>query len=288
MFSDYKNDEKMFLEFIDLFDNYTKKDKFADMKYVNQFYVIVRKFYDISKQLEDIIETKKNTAYNPYGKILRVNLPFEFKYLNSVKDLCSDKDFKCLYNMDMLETLMHELEHMFQQELIEGNNDSIEKRILALGDHNQYYSKDKYEGNFKLLQPIKILYHLLWFRKYYNNNHDLAPEERIANLRSYDKMYYILNMLNEHNKGLTLYESHLDIDFNKKLFLGYSVVDIFLNGYTNSPSLDFLKNMKYTNNEEKIIEDLSLNDMNIPYMDRVLYGLSLTRDEYVNMRTLKR
>ena len=289
MFGDYKNDEKMFLEILDLLDSYCIKEEFVDMKFVNQFYIIIKKYYDIGKYLENIIDTNKNTAYSSYNRILRVNIPFEFEYLDSVKNSVSSREFVYLFNFDIVETLLHELEHMFQQELIEGNTDSVERKLLALGDHNQYYSKDKYEGYFKIFKLFRAMLHTLWFRKYYRNLHDQAPNERIANLRSFDKMYYILDLVGNtyHNDGLVLYESHLDYDLDKQLFLGYQE-EVLDSGYTNSPSLDFLSGMKHTDNEKEIREDISLFDINIPYMDRVLYGLSLTKDEYHDMKSLKR
>ena len=114
--------------------------------------------------------------------------------------------------------------------------------------------------------------------KHYKKNHDLAPHERIANLRAAGTTLDLIKNYKEKQEGIITYKLVNTMSTSKSLIKGY-----VLNGdKTNSPSLDYLKGMKGTENS-KYVGVSEFHDDSIPYEDRLLYGLELSSNEYNNL-----
>ncbi len=265
----------MIYELIELLTHY--KNRYADNYFVNQVLIIISKYHDISGYIKDLLVIdKKNSfesSYNFYKKTLTINLYQEHNKEIS-KHLIND-DYIYYFNLSVLKTILHEFEHIMQEKKKVSKEDSIEKKLIVLNDITCIIDKNEFNKE-PFIKRIKLKRDLRSYHKYYLDNHDLAPVERMANIRSSSNMKLITDEIKDKNTGVIAFSFISEFQFFDQLMNGYYLID----DITNSPSLDFLSNMKKTNNREIINNDLGLNDFSLSFENRLLYGLKLTKEEY--------
>ena len=260
-------------ELIDLYDNYSSNHIMAESKFVNQIPIIINKYHNISEYLKQINITNGETEYSSIDKTININLLIINKAFHRAREVLNENEYIYLYNLVVLETMFHELEHVYQEELKYSNEYSIEQALILLSD--PYVLIPDIESSLNFIKYIKLLYKAHNYRKYYDKNHNLAPHERIANLRSYTSVLSLIDDYPEKNNGTSFYSYIANELRNIQIIKGYKLI----NDITNSPSLDYFKNMKGCN-LLNTIDNSIFHDMNIPFEDRLLCGLELTKEEY--------
>ncbi len=266
----------MFLELLDLYDDYSSNKKLADYKFINQVFIIVNKYHPLGEHLTQVFVSNKGSEYISLTKTINIDLSEISKTYSIAKKKISYEDYIYLYNLIVIGTIFHELEHVYQEELKISKTFNIEKALLVLSDPLAILEKLEEDSSF--IDHIKIYIKLRRHRRYYNKNHNRAPHERIANLRSYANTIAMLNDYDKENNGLLFFYAITKDSLQKQLLNGYQLVgDI-----TNSPSLDYIVNMKYGNND-LIVRDNFFHDMKIDTKTRILCGLELTKDEYIGL-----
>lgn len=264
----------MYDELLDLYDNYVTNHKYADNTFVNQVFIIINKYHSLGKYLKEVYVTNGCSEYLPIDQVINIGLNEINQLIKGLKDQLQD-DYVYLYNLFVIETIFHELEHVYQEEKKDSEED-IESFLLLLSDPI-ILTLDFVEHE-NIINHIKLKLRAHRQKKYYEKNHDLAPQERIANLRSSSKTIDLINNHSNPNKGIAAYHLITNDIINKLLVKGYH-----LNGdKTNSPSLDYLKGMRGTDNK-RLVNFIGFHDLSISYANRLLYGLELTSDEYSDL-----
>lgn len=183
--------------------------------------------------------------------------------LNSVKDLNLSSDSKDLYYyVSVLEFLAHEIEHANQYKKIYSKENSLENKILthSLMFKESFSNEVFYRMAVNIFGETKIDTYFNQKFNAYINNHDLAPEEKLAN-------YYAINLILEilkefpHHKDLINFKKYILL---KYLMLGYDI--------TLSPTTTYLNKLNiYTSNE--------FNEDNLSLARRLSLGLKISPDE---------
>ena len=268
----------MYDELLDLYDDYSSSSRFADNSFVNQVFVIVNKNHPLGKYLTNVFVTDKDSEYRSIDKTINISLIDIDRVFGSLRKNLSKEDYVYLFNLIAMETIFHELEHVYQEELKFSNELNIEKTLLILSDPLSILSN--LSENPNLIERIKIYSKLRKHRRYYNKRHNRAPHERIANLRAFAKSLTLISDYNVDNNGIKLYCNITANLIGKQLLNGYTLIG----DKTNSPSLDYLIGMKNTDNRF-IIENNKdyFCNMEINKKDRLLYGLELYEDEYLEV-----
>ena len=192
---------------------------------------------------------------------------------------------KYLYfdNLLKLRMVLHELEHVNQEKILEDRKEDTEYELVKLNNYHYIYPSFMKKSDAGIIDTIKGTIKLYKYGRYYYKNHDIAPVERLANIKSYNETYNIFKGLDKEKLGRAYdefrYFSYQELDYFLKC--GYK-----LNGdKTNSPSVDYLsgiKDLKYIVNEY----DFDEASKNLSFEERVLYGLSLSKEEYDNIEKL--
>lgn len=268
----------MFDELLDLYDDYSDNAILADNRFVNQVFVIVNKYHSLGEYLKSVYVTNQDSEYRSIDKVININLDIINKIFGKLQRILSREDYVYLYNLVAIETIFHELEHVYQEELKFNEEFNIEKALLVLADPVSLLSN--LSENPNLIERIRIYRKLKKHRRYYDKRHDRAPHERIANLRAYAKSIALINDYDIENDGIKYYCTITAELINKQLLNGYKLST----DKTNSPSIDYLIGMKGSPNS--IIIDNSKDffyDMKIDKKDRLLYGLELYKNEYLEI-----
>ena len=262
----------MYEELLDLYDNYVSNHKYADNIFVNQVFIIVNRYHPIGKYLKEVYVTNKDNEYKCIDKIININLQQIYKAVSKLSDVLED-DFVYLYNLVVLETIFHELEHVYQEEVKDKGENNLETFLLVLSDSLVVFPLDIDYRN--LVNRIKLKLKSRRINKYYHKNHDMAPYERMAEIRAYGNTINLIGEYSTYNLGIVAYCELVNHMLGATFKNGYKIIG----DKTNSPSLDYIRGMKGSNNKE-FVDFHVFHDMNICLQDRLLYGLELTKDEY--------
>jgi hypothetical protein len=259
-------------------DDYNKNNKYADNLFVNKICTIYVNEKNLNKYLKDVYTSDvslKNgrSNYNPLTKELVFDLDERINPIYRV--LLGDK-YVYFNNLHKLRLVLHELEHVSQEKQFNESDDSFEHKLVKLNNYVYMYPSILNKKDASVIETIKGTIKLLNYSRYYNQYHDSAPIERLANIKSYLNTKEIYNKLDVENFGRAAdeyrYYSYLDLD--RDMSYGYRMIG----KKTNSPSLDFFKGIKEIRDavDEDEFEELSNT---LPFEDKVLYGLSLTKEE---------
>ncbi len=264
-------------ELLDLLDNYCSNGKLVDNHFVNQVFVIINKYRSLGKYLEAVYVTNKKSEYLAIDKTINISLIDVMKALRSIAKILDNEDYVYLFNVVVLETIFHELEHVYQEELKFSDDESIERTLIVLSD--PIIMLNGLISNPNLINGIKMRIRLKRYKRFYDHHHNLAPHERLANLKAYQGTISLLEEYNCENDGIKLFYDMTSELINRQLINGYKLVgDI-----TNSPSLDFLSKMKNTPNKYIIDNSPCLHDLEVLPETRLLCGLKLSKDEYLDL-----
>ena len=216
-----------------------------------------------------IYSSRKITIYAKkiYGIILN-----EMRYATLLPD-----DEKYLFiNSIITQIILHEIEHANQRRIIEKEN-NLESDILKLCEFKELTKIDELESKGLINDLEAKYYKTIEMSEYMNTYHELyeyAPDERLAQIKSYQELIDSLRFFKDNSKILELEEL-------------YKLGNI-LNAYrdTSSPTITYLNTQGrneelkqfdwYSDSEEEAIK---LSQNKFVLRDRIKYGLPIDKKE---------
>ena len=273
----------MVLNILDILETYHNKKQYADFKFMNLITDIIVKYYDLDEYIKHYsIISDYNGPNNRYSfiyksleyNLARVDNPSNF---NDLRD-----NYYGFFNLQALKSILHELEHVHQEQIKDIDYNSIIGKILLLGDSNTFIDNIYIDTPYLKEQIIKLK--RLKYQIYYNHNYRKVPCERLAIAYSCIDMMNIIKEDFIKNSGY--YEKFANInndDLNDVLLSNYKLKG----NQTNSPTLDYLKKL-IIKNRLFIKKDYSLHNFDIPSIDRLIYGLELTKEEFENINEINK
>lgn len=253
---------------LDIIFDYTIQNRLLDKKAVDKIMDIL-----ISEEGIEIIENrtiytrtykgKNNKDFATYidGDIeIFLNRIYRFLYTNTEDYFIDTKKINrfekyLINNLYIVSTIIHELEHALQNQYhILGKSDTLEQQLVNLElDHinriNDLYDTNRFEHR-RLRDAYKQFYEYSFI-------------ERMADIKSQEKILHMIERLKKHEKRIYEYE--------QTILLFYKI-----NGYKNSnfsPTIRFFMGIgKYV-----AIKGMGFNGLD--YQDRLRYGLNLTKEE---------
>ena len=260
-----------------LVDKYSSNNKYVDKAFVDRVCLDLVDFYNLHDYLKDVtvndfdIKSGGASSYHPHNKTMSIELCSSKKYLRKLDERFL-KDHYYWYNLYVLMSILHEMEHVKQEKLLENRFDTIESSLIYLNNILDSTINDKGLRN-KILGHFKIIR----YGSYYTRNHDKAPIERLANIRSFKDIVDIINIIDKEDlDAIAVYKGYtLDLMLDQ-IRCGYKLDK----DKTNSPSLDYLRGMKSTNNKELINRLRIFKSDSLSLTDKLTYGLDLDKEEY--------
>ncbi|MBQ7140438.1 MAG: hypothetical protein IJO32_02920 [Bacilli bacterium] len=201
------------------------------------------------------IRSNNLASYSTYTKNITVYIKKVEEMVKNIENniLISNNFEIMLYkNLSILQVLLHEIEHANQQKISYKEN-SLEAFIIRISSLIENDRNDK-------------LY-------------EYCPEERLAEIKSYEEIINLTKYLNNNNI-LTLSEI-LDTEKLKRLLRGYH----YNNSSINIPIIDYF-DLGYKNKISNIINPIA-KDEKYSLTERFHYGFQISNDEYsISMKKL--
>ncbi len=273
-------------ELAELLQSYSKTGRIADREYVDRICSLVVHSKHIEKYLNNVMvvdnsffkpgEKIKHTTYYLKSHIILVNLDDDHSV--EAEASMSEKDYLEWYNAGILDTTLHELQHVDQENDRLTDPKSLKSQLIELTDTDVKKPNKRFYARILRKPIIRILH------DYYDERHDLAPVERMAELESIDETDRVIRSIENRSYGLEDFLRCQSCCKEETLLKGYRLEG----NITNSPSLDFLENMPHTKNKEIIANNPLFRDMSLPFEERLLYGLPLTKEEFVKVKRMSR
>ena len=255
----------MEMELLRIIFDYTKQRKLIDRKFLDKFIEIVVnyknlddyvKFVTFSEEIQSRDTGTVLASYNHLLKRIRVNYYSVVEYLENFENkYCYFSDFENLFlkNLEIVQLMLHELEHANQFNKCE-NSSTYESMIL---------SESLFCTNNKL----------------YKAAYNYAPEERLANIVSYKEIIKILNFIKELVPNLLNFENYKLLDY---VINDYQIIDsniipptiyYFFIGNMN----ESLRRLGLINSDGTIKQNI---ENEFDYEKRLTYGLSINNYEF--------
>ena len=273
-------------ELAELLQSYSKTERIADREYVDRICSLVVHSKNIEKYLNNVMvvdnsffkpgEKIKHTTYYLKSHIILVNLDDDHSV--EAEASMSEKDYLEWYNAGILDTTLHELQHVDQENDRLTDPKSLKSQLIELTDTDVKKPNKRFYARILRKPIIRILH------DYYDERHDLAPVERMAELESIEETDRVIRSIENRSYGLEDFLRCQSCCKEETLLKGYRLEG----NITNSPSLDFLENMPHTKNKEIIANNPLFRDMSLSFEERLLYGLPLTKEEFVKVKRMSR
>ena len=261
-------------EIYSLLKPYLDQKKCVDEDYARKVLDIVKENFNLGEYVSDYkfveISNRKFTAgYDENTKLIYMDLD---KIHVKTDVINHPDDHYFIYNFDVSKCIFHELAHAELHKLYYEayeKNDYVLISLFYLSDANLYLKS-------KLLKIITSYIK----NKYYNAYWSVSPLERICNIKAETRVRELLDKTSEEDDVVGYTRELSDVVISNTYLKGYKLI----NNGTNSPTIDYLEKIPFSNNHKKLENDLTLFDPTIPYEDRLLYGLYLTKEEYNNLK----
>ena len=273
--------------------DYSIKGKLADIDFIYKVIQVVIDGKELSNYLEDVRLIQKVVSDNK-GKIKLATYDSDFKtiriyveaidnlikYNNKYKEYLSHEEDIFYKNLLFVHIILHELEHANQQKIILEQK-GIEADILKLRYKNSSVIVDD-----EMVRKMKKLglsmnsfaAYALGAQKKYEESYEFAPEERLAEIKSYKQ---IINIIRPISKKLTRLSTIEEIKLLSSYLRGYEQTEISsptIKYFTNCGQVGGLKRFNWYNDDNQIC----LNKCSSIYSlhDKMLYGLPISEYEY--------
>ena len=234
----------------------TINNKFLDLKDIEK----ILELLVIEKCLNDYIlninvqhiRSNNLASYSNYTKDITVYInKIEQMVKDIKKDILNTNNFETMLyiNLSIVQILLHEVEHANQQK-IAYNENSLEAFIIRMS----FLVTDGYSEKL----------------------YDLCPEERIAEIKSYEEIIKLINYISSNR--LFVLPEILDNEKLRRLLRGYH----YSNSSINVPIIDYFT---YGNKSELLeaFDFLTKRDLN----ERFKYGFPISTNEYgISMKKL--
>lgn len=202
-----------------------------------------------------LIRGNNLASYSNYTKKITIYIGMVEEVVKNIgKNILNVCDFEIILykNFSILQILLHEVEHTNQQRIAYCDN-TLEALILRLS----------YLVNVD----------------YYDSLYECCPEERLAEIKSFEEINSLINYID--SKLISL-PSIIKMDKLKRQLRGYH----YKNNYINIPVEDYFT----CGNNKKLLDALELtNDIinNYTLSDRFKYGFPITAEEFgISMKKL--
>lgn len=247
-------------------------------KYVYNLAILPEK----ESQIEDGISI---ASYNPFSKVISV-------YVDGVNQMLEHNDrYLVLFenieqifykNLSITQVILHELEHANQRKIIEKES-SLESEILKLSS-----AEINIKTGIKLIKSgysveqvmIYIMTKKMQSINNYRKNYDIAPEERLAEIKSYQEIIDLLSHIKKYVPNLLEFEQTNKLE---NLLRGFK----YDSGFLISPTITYLlesENAHSLNKFEWFNQDYykCLHQSKEMYSleDRLKYGLMIDDKEF--------
>lgn len=276
---------------INLIYSYEICNRYADEAFVEQAVDIIADYYDVKDCIKSL-DVKSNLLsgnsglYDSVTNKLTIYLLSKREVMplyNIIYDGMANSASKTLLvNLNILETIFHELDHALIEKERKEKKDNISVKLYSYTDYDLRDKPKNVIDKFKNTIRDKRLDYI------YVSNHDIAPLERRAIVSSNAQTAEITKQLG--NTDIDEFSINIKLTTLELLFIKdiCNVYKMGKDGITNSPSYDYCKKIKsikkYAPNE---VERYSLDrlysyekDSNkFGVYNRILYGLQLSNDE---------
>ncbi|MBQ2873070.1 MAG: hypothetical protein IJE89_03615 [Bacilli bacterium] len=179
--------------------DYSQQNKIADPEFIYKVVDLLVNYMNINEYVRDVkvgddavANIFSQASYDVYEKTLGVgqsSLKYELHRQNKkVKDYLNDFERTIFQNVLVVQTILHELEHAFQQKKID------------LSELRQF--EDSFDKRVEM-ELLKFAKKNIEKESFYT--HDFIPDERFAESDSWNKLYGILSFLNDKGKNLLDY-----------------------------------------------------------------------------------
>lgn len=273
--------EQMRLKIIELLNYYIKKNKFPDKEYVFSLIEIIVK----CRKLEDYVDPARTVFLDKSGDTIadysyhreRKNIEIFWGRIEralSVIKISKDFDFSSteilLNSLFYLgEVIYHEIEHAEQIKKIGTDDDSFETILLTISILLLSIGACE-EQPIGWWNAIREKFRTMRAEFLYNHFHDLAPEERLAEIKSLEVSLDILQDLG------------IDERFEFRSFYNYKCCRLLfesLRAYKVqlAPTMYYFKKQRLLTDE--MIPFISRGEFTME--ERIRFGLSIPESEFV-------
>ena len=289
----------MFYDLAKLVFDYSKKNKFADVNFVNKAINIIVDYYKINdyigqKEVIPHLKEKKSfkgSSYSFDDQKIVIDLDYEIK--KKKYSFTNYEKIHLYYNLEIIRILFHELDHVILKKQIvlkENTIDIILSKIIMDNYDDLYSILEKKNMNIEYYDSNERLKRML---TYYYSYHNMAPFERRANINSTLKVKEILLLLigTTLNNKIKFFEKKYLNKYVKFAKENYKLYKEYL--FTNSPSFDYLINLdrKNVNSMDEIqlyyenkIKSFNNTSKNYSIHHKIIYGLQLSIDELKQLK----
>ncbi|MBR2138541.1 MAG: hypothetical protein IJ966_04490 [Bacilli bacterium] len=253
-----------------LFNEYTLQDRSIDEEFYQKFFDIIKDKHKLKKLViinSETMHDRKNKKYTNMLNLLFGMAAFEVKegnliiysdnmektFIPACKSVdLNDTDKNILYNLMILQVLLHEYEHVIQKEKMEKSNDYESELLKAL----------------KSKKPQTT------------ESYKYCLKERLAQVHS---LSTILSLIADNKIMNPAIDEYFRSSIEEELSSGYEYVDErgFLKekgeGIFMNPTQRYAMLMKCNVEEVKRL-DLMANDLD----SRLLYGLEVSEEDYMS------
>lgn len=253
-------------EILKLIYNYSVNKKYADQEFYNTILVLFLKHHKVNNYINTIIINNDITDLGIYDNKRKTIIINNLEILNSSDnkiELLSlrDIDEYFLINIEASITILHELEHVYQNMIIDGQVTTLEDKLIYYG---LAFCNSRVLYNFFGTKYTKEELDYL-----YNTTYDYNPSERLADINSYNIIYNTINnekKINPRIKDLIKYE------YESLKLIGYKDIGSII----ECPSYLYLKKINKLNSKT----DISFKTTKYQLEDRLRLGIEISYDEY--------
>lgn len=285
----------MEIKLLRLIYDYSIKGKLVDKNYIEKFVEFVVNSKSLNKYVcgLQILPEKKGrikngmslASYRPFSKTICV-------YTNGINEMLKRKErYKVLFNdveqifyknLIISQIILHELEHANQRKIID-NEKGLEPEILKLSAvYIDFNIRIKLIEAGYSIEEIKIYFLSKNAKKIenYKKNYLIAPEERLAQIKSYQEILDLLSHIKEYVPNLIEFEQTNKIE---NLLRGFDY-DLC---YISSPTISYLHQngnsqalKRFDWYDENYLKCLEKSKDTYSLVDRLKYGLMIDENEF--------
>ncbi len=246
--------------------NAIRNNKKINQDIISELIYIIKNYYRLDSYIQRInVVTDDNENIGLYYKgQLTI-------YLNALKEEISaelslldvrDNDIIYFIYYETLVTLLHEIEHINQERMFFSHKDDIESLIIknSFGiDIAKLLSKGISRAEINNLCKRGEIY--------YNQNYDISPIERLADVKAFRTAIEVFNF-NSNDKSLILLRD----------FAISNLWEAYMNSYENhlNPTETYIAGF----NPYGSLEEIQTIGKSLPFAKRFFYGLEISDKEY--------
>ena len=268
----------MYKDLYYIFNDENTHDRLIDIDTLHKIYDLLSDQYGLSKDINinvvsDLSSNSVGGCNNRTGDI-KVNI-------DNIKRLSTNKDTYFL-NIGILSSFLHEVMHLRQFKFLKNNSiDDIDNPLSKLNYllnllSCSYFSYSYIEGNFGSPYDENVINKVMNF---YSSNHDLIPQERLAEISSLKMIRWMLSKYDNNEGRREEAVDYLDKNIYMMYLYGYKYID---NIFLMCPIEYFLELFNYHNFYKSYIsfyKELK-NSNNMSDSISLTYGLPISDELY--------